>query len=162
MMKKEKGFFKKKKIWSLILLLSGLVVFFWVGLVLAQGNDEPGTSADPLVTKSYVTEFVGRYFQENIETSVKKILSENGTGGTQWQIKSVSAGQDFTGGVGTEFILRTGTALVLDPTGSGIPDLTVGTNLTTGKVVPPNHLILIPRADGRGIRAQTTVVIMHR
>jgi hypothetical protein len=161
-MKKERGFFKKKKIWSLIFILFGLVVFFWVGLVLAQDADEPGTSVDPLVTKSYVTEFVGRYFQENIGTAVKKILSETDAGGAQWQIKTVSAGQDFTGGAGTELILRTGTAFVLDPPGSGIPDLTSGTNLTTGKVVPPNHLILIPRADGRGIRAQTTVVIMHR
>ncbi|GAB6274437.1 MAG: hypothetical protein STSR0004_13000 [Peptococcaceae bacterium] len=162
MMKKKQGFFKKKKIWLLFFILFGLVVFYWVGLVLAQGTDEPGTSADPLVTKSYVTEFVGRYFQENIGTAVKKILSETGTGGAQWQIKTISAGQDFTGGAGTEFILRTGTALALDPTGSGIPDLTGGINLAAGKVVPPNHLILIPRADGRGIRAQTAVVIMHR
>jgi hypothetical protein len=129
MMKKEKGFFKKKKIWSLILLLSGLVVFFWVGLVLAQGNDEPGTSADPLVTKSYVTEFVGRYFQENIETSVKKILSETGTGGTQWQIKSVSAGQDFTGGVGTEFILRTVRLLCWTPREAAFQTLPSGQTL---------------------------------
>ena len=162
MVKKKQGFFKKKKIWLIVFILFGLGVFSWVGLVLAQGVDEPGSSADPLVTKSYVTEFVGNYFQENIGTAVKKILSETGTGGAQWQIKTIAAGQDFTEGAGTEFILRTGTALILDPIGSGLPDLTSGTNLTAGKVTPPNHLILIPRADGRGIRAQTTVVIMHR
>ncbi|OAT79847.1 hypothetical protein A6M21_15390 [Desulfotomaculum copahuensis] len=127
----------------------------YAGLALAAGND-PGSSSDPLVSKSYVENYVAQYVQNAL-----KAIPGNGGGNSQWQVKTVPAGQAFTGAAGAEFILRSGQALAVDPTGSGMPDLTAGSNLTAGRAVAANHLYLVPRADGRGFKAQTNVVIMY-
>ncbi|MGQ9824707.1 MAG: hypothetical protein ACUVSK_06890, partial [Desulfotomaculales bacterium] len=111
---------------------------------------EPGSVQDPLVTKSCV------------ENYVREMLGSAASGDFQWRIKNIPAGQVFLGGAGTEFIVRTGSARVVDPTGNGIPDLTAGANVDDGSAAALNHLFLIPRADGRGIRAQSPVIIMYR
>lgn len=135
-------------------ILTAAALLGYAGLALAAGND-PGSSSDPLVSKSYVENYVAQYVQNAL-----KAIQGNG-GGAQWQVKTVPAGQTFTGTAGAEFILRSGQALAVDPTGSGMPDLTAGSNLTAGSVVAANHLYLVPRADGRGFKAQTNVIIMY-
>ncbi|MDQ7788817.1 MAG: hypothetical protein RDU41_02055 [Clostridia bacterium] len=133
---------------STVALLLGIGLFFSV--YASADRSEPGTSADPLVTKSFVEEYV------------QKQLSQAPSGGGAWQIVTLSPGQVFLGGEGTEFIVRGGQAIVVDPTGSGIPSLTSGTNLANGRSMPANHLGLIPRKDGRGLKANTSVIIMYR
>ncbi|RKO65661.1 hypothetical protein [Desulfofundulus salinus] len=138
-----------------VLLCGLLAVGGYARLAGAAVGGEPGSDADPLVSKSFVEEYVAKY--------VREALGERQGGGDfQWRVATVPAGQEFTGGAGMEFILRSGKAVAVDPTGSGIPDVTSGTNLTAGKAVAPNHLYIIPRADGRGLRAQTSVIIMYR
>lgn len=138
-----------------VLLLAGVIVMAgYARLAGAAAGDEPGSAVDPLVSKSFVEEYVAKY--------VREALDRQGGGDFQWQVKTVSAGQELTGGAGMEFILRSGRALAVDPTGSGIPDITAGTSLAAGRAVAPNHLYIVPRADGRGIRAQTDVIIMYR
>jgi len=112
----------------------------------SAGRGEPGSADDPLVTRSFVEDYVQKH----------------AGGGLTWEIAELKAGQVFAGKAGTEFILRSGRATVVDPTGSGIPDLTTGANLTNGSSVPANHLCLVPRADGRGLKATTAVIVMHR
>ncbi len=112
----------------------------------SASRGEPGSAEDPLVTRSFVEDYVQKF----------------AGGGPTWKIATLEADQVFVGEAGTEFILRSGRATVVDPTGSGIPDLTAGTNLTDGSPVPANHLGLIPRADGRGLRAATPVIVMYR
>jgi hypothetical protein len=122
------------------------MLFFMAYSGAAADRGEPGSAADPLVTKSFVEEYV----------------HEHAGPGINWEIATLEPGQVLAGHAGTEFILRSGRATVVDPTGSGIPNLTNGTNLANGGAVPANHLCLVPRADGRGLKALTTVIIMHR
>lgn len=139
-----------RKVGVAVLLVLAVAAAGYATLAAAADQGEPGSRLDPLVTKS----FVEKYVQE--------VLGTAGSSGLQWQVKSLSAGQQFIGGTGTEFIVRTGSAAVVDPTGSGIPDVTAGTNVVNGRAVDRNHLFIIPRSDGRGIRAQSPVIIMYR
>ncbi len=69
----------------------------------------------------------------------------------------ISRGQKLIFGEGTEFILRSGVAKVIDESGNGLPDLTNAGNLMSGDSVPLNHLSLSPRDDGRGIECMDEV-----
>lgn len=140
----------KRKIFLAVLSVFAIALAVYGRLAVAAGQDEPGSRSDPLVTKSFVEKYV------------KEVLGPTASAELQWQVKNLATGQEFTGGAGTEFIVRTGQAIIIDPKGSGIPDLTAGTNVTNDQSVTRNHLYIIPRPDGRGIRAQSPVIIMYR
>lgn len=122
----------------------------------AAAPAEPGTDADPIVTKSYV------------EKVKQEILNQVNSGsGTQTPaptpasadsaklvVEKVPEGKTIIGYAGTEFIVRTGKVTAHTPAGEGygLPDLTSGTNITLGKTVPANHHLLLPRDDGRGLK----------
>lgn len=156
--------FKKKLIAA---GLTGMLVVSGLGVSgLASGAGGPGSSEDPLVTKSYVQKLVQQKFEEFMDTrrpgDGDPVGSSPGGSVLQWQVKTLQPGESFIGGSGTEFILRGGTAVIVDPTGSGIPDITSGTNYAAGRQVPANHLFSIPRDDGRGIKAEKEVIVMCR
>lgn len=103
----------------------------------AVGN-EPGSSGDPLVTQSYVDKQI------------------------KWNVVELNTGQVLKGGAGSELILRRGRAVIVDSTGNGIPNVTSGVDLRAGSSVPVNNLLIVPREDGRGIKAMAPVVVMYR
>ena len=55
------------------------------------------------------------------------------------------------GDAGSEIILRSGSATAITSPSGGLSDVTAGTDITEGKPIPANHLLIIPRSDGRGI-----------
>lgn len=129
---------KKKGIALLIIgvFLIWILVFF--GQATAQ-TDSPGSPEDPLITKSYIDQFL-----------VPTVLE-------------LQAGQSIIGEAGTEFVVRVGSTYCLaDPqtTKGGIADLTGGVDIKHMEPVPLNHHLVIPRSDGRGLLAQTEVVLM--
>ncbi|WP_313885402.1 hypothetical protein [Desulfallas sp. Bu1-1] len=135
-------------------LLAGAALGF-AGLATAAREDEtPGSVNDPLVTKSFVEEYVREYFNQ--------AGSPAGPASRGWALSELEPGEEFTGNAGMELIVRSGRAVVVDPTGSGISDLTDGKNVLAGQVAQNNHLLLIPRADGRGVKAEKPTVIMYR
>jgi len=124
---------------KIALVLVAVLVASALGYSAFAGTgDEPGGSNDPLVTQSYVDQYV------------------------QWKVVELKTGQVLQGRAGAEFIQRRGQAVVVDPTGNGVPDVTAGADIFAGDPVPVNHLLVIPRDDGRGIRAKSPVVIMYR
>ncbi len=76
----------------------------------------------------------------------------------------MAPGQQFEGMAGTEFIIRAGKAVLVDPPGSGVPDITAGTNVRAGSTLALNHQLIIPRADGRGFISlgDKNVIVMYR
>lgn len=118
----------------------------------AFGSDtEPGSVSDPLVTKSFVQNYVTEQLANSAPSPV------------DWQVKNLSVGDQFIGRSGVDMIVRTGKAAVVDPTGTGIPDLTDGDAVMSGQLVPKNHLFTFPRSDGRGIiAAEDNTFIMYR
>jgi len=144
--------FRRKSILVLFLVLA-VAGAAYAGLAAAADTGEPGSHLDPLVTKSFVEQYVTDF--------VKKTIDTTGNSGIKWRIKSVAQGQNVILAEGTEFIIRSGKAVIIDPVGSGIPDLTMGISAAGGQLAACDHLFLVPRSDGRGIHAQSAVTFMY-
>jgi len=120
-------------------MIIALAIFSALGYsASAVTGDEPGGSGDPLVTQSYVDQF------------------------TQWRVLELRADQIMTCRAGAEFITRRGQAVIVDSTGNGIPDVTGGEDIFANNNVPLNHMLIVPRDDGRGIKALSPVVVLYR
>jgi len=118
-----------------LLVVAGLAGGVLAGQVMAQ-NAEPGTGGDPLVSKSYV---------DNVAL---------------YRVVEVAAGQRVIGEAGTEMVLRAGQATAIVSDLGGLLDLTAGIDTPGGAEIPANHLIVIPRSDGRGFYAVTDLTLM--
>lgn len=128
----------KNKIFFIVLLAT-IVAAALTYSAFAGTEDEPGGSNDPLVTQSYVDQYM------------------------QWQVVELKEGQVLQCHAGTEFIPRRGQAVIVDTTGNGIPDVTEGRDIYVNELVSLNHLLIVPRDDGRGVKAQSaSVVLLYR
>lgn len=79
----------------------------------------------------------------------------------KFEILSLDIGAKLICSESTEVILRSGTATAIaNESGIGISDLTGGKDLGMGVDIPKNHLLLIPRNDGRGILIKEKAWIM--
>jgi hypothetical protein len=126
----------RNRIWiagalGLVLMGAG----FWLGRAAAE-TGAPGSAADPLVSKSYVDQMVS------------------------FRVVNVPAGQIAQGEAGTEIVVRAGKATVIASAQGGVLDATVGVDLKQGQEAAANHLLVIPRTDGRGLLAKTDLVLM--
>ena len=119
-----------------------LAVTFAAAAVVSASS--PGSEEDPLISKSYV--------DSNIIPYVDKVST--------FTVISVPAGSIFIGDAGCELILRMGTATVVATEKGGLCDTTIGGDWPTGSSVPANHNLIVPLSDGRGIIAETDVVLM--
>lgn len=129
-------------------------------LILIGGRtsfSEPGSQSDPLVTFSYVEkkiEEIKEYINEKVGDNDKKEL---------WEVVEVLEGESLIGKAGSELILRSGKGtaisniskitedgidIVID---NGLTDVTDGKDLKMADKVPRDHLLIIPRDDGRGV-----------
>lgn len=129
----------KKKVFIAVLTLAMLIGTFSIAI----GTD------DPLITESYLKNV---FLKE-----VKEYIAESPS---TFNVVSVKKNQNFIGNSGCEFILRQGKATVVAAELGGLSDVTAGYDITSGVDVPPNHLLIVPRDDGRGFKATSDVVIM--
>ncbi|WP_202079390.1 hypothetical protein [Caldalkalibacillus salinus] len=126
-----------------------------IGTGTSANNAEPGTAEDPLITKSYMDEKVAEIKAE-LRAELSADTGHGGGDGTTsgsspMVVERLEEGQKLIGEAGTEIIVRTGQANgIIGPGGDGIPDVTAGNDIR-GTNIPLNHLLLIPRSDGRGI-----------
>lgn len=118
-----------------LLAAAALITGLLVGQVMAQ-TAEPGSGGDPLVSKSYV-DMVALY-----------------------RVEEVPAGHTVVGAAGTELVLRGGRATAVVSELGGLLDATAGADIRGGARIPANHLIVVPRDDGRGFYAETDLVLM--
>lgn len=133
-------------------IVAGLVIVisvFAVTVAAAAAADTPGSEGDPVVTKSYVDSQIAQ-------------VKGSGAASNTYVVVQVSAGQKLLGKGGTELILRSGEATAIDNGANGVSDMTAGKDLMTGQSVGQNHLLLVPKDDGRGIQAITDLFIMVR
>lgn len=112
-----------------------LGVGFWLGNASASTN-EPGSAGDPLVSKSYVDSLL------------------------VFQVVSVPKNSILVGEGGTEIVLRGGQAAAVASVNGGILDVSDGVDVADGVVIKPNHLLVVPRTDGRGVLAKTDLILM--
>ncbi len=80
-----------------------------------------------------------------------------------WQIIEIAAGVSIYASDTSEIVLRSGSAKVIgNKYDEGLADVTVGVDLKDGQLLTKNHLVIIPRGDGRGVQAITTCFVMYR
>lgn len=132
-------------------------------LILIGGKvsfSEPGSQSDPLVTFSYVE----KRFEEIKEYINEKTREPQKNDGRQstWEVVEVLSGRSLIGKGGTELILRSGECTAISNvsktiqnkveviTDNGLTDVTDGKDLKMGDNILKDHLLIIPRDDGRG------------
>lgn len=135
---------KRKLLMGIQLAVASAIVV--VGTAFAA---DAGSEGDPLVSKSYVDDKISQV------TALIKSGGTSGvvpTSGTSYEPVYVSVGQTIYGGEGTELILRAGKGNVVIKGADGIVDATTGGDLKGGKAATKNHIMIVPRDDGRGIK----------
>ena len=134
-----------------VILLGSTIVF-----------SEPGSDRDPLVSMSCVNNKIDQ-LKEYIDI---KISNSNGGGNNSNEIVVVelAKGEYLIGKAGTEFILRGGKSTAYGvEVDRGLADTTEGKDIdNTEDLLPYNHLIIIPRDDGRGAYAISDSIFMVR
>lgn len=90
-------------------------------------------------------------------SALTKQLNEVQPESMKFQPVELKAGQQLTAGASAEIVLRSGKAKAVAGTNGGLSDITAAssTDMKTGAAVPLNHLLLVSRDDGRGIKAVT-------
>ena len=115
-----------------------------------------GGSDDPLISLSYIDDVL----MPKIRDMIDKAVEGSGSGGSQqpsaggaaYESIQVFAGDVLLGRAGTELIVRIGAADAVCPGINGLVDATAGLDLEGGGRVQNNHVYIIPREDGRGIK----------
>lgn len=129
----------------------------WIGSVMnitadgASVNSQPGTADDPVVTKSYVDQAIQNALNGGGSAGPSEPSAPSA--GEELKIVVVKPGQRLVAGAGTEFIVRSGKAVIYSADANGVADLTAGQDLTNGTAITNNHLLSFPR-EGRGIEVQ--------
>ena len=132
--------------------------------------------ADPIISLSYLQQYTAQNVDPKIQalqsqiSELKALVETLSAGGAQtpsvdtaaFSVVQLQYGQTVIAGESCEIILRSGTAnVVLDAASlGGISDLTAGVDLANGTAVTPNHYLLVPRNDGRGIHITSDVAFV--
>ena len=148
---------------------------------------QPGTPADPLVSRSYVTTRITELEAQIAQLTSQVIRAEQALLEATEQISSegqvvpsypvapavptqtvarelftvvrAEPGMVLIGGASAEIILRSGEAtIVAGP--NGLANVTAGHDIMNGQAAPMNHLLIVPQPDGRGLRFHTVAYLM--
>ena len=147
----------KNKIKKSTIVIGAAVVL----LGSAISFSEPGSVDDPLVTLSYVNNKIDQ-IKEYIDL---KISNSNSSGGSsELVVVELGQGEQIIGKAGTEIILRSGKSTAYGvEADKGLSDVTDGKDIDNEiNYLPANHLLIIPRDDGRGAYAVTDSIFLVR
>lgn len=167
-----KNLFRNKR----IILPMTILTCFLTTVALAN----PGSGSDPLISLSYfenkieilkndllnelTTTFSSKF--SDLEKDVTKTLEETSKNGnstqTEFKIITLGEGETIICDAGTEIIVRSGKSAVLtsETSSGGISDITTGRDLPNGEEIVNNHLLIVPKTDGRGIKGTITGAVM--
>lgn len=136
----------KKRIANVLLTAAVLLSVFALVAIAAPGSED-----DPLISKSYLDEVM----LPDIYAYIDEAMSPTNTDGTgettAYEVVNVSADKKVYLEKGAEVILRMGTATTIASRRGGLADVTAGYDLPDGSNVPPNHELIAPLSDGRGV-----------
>ncbi len=131
-----------KKKW--LIGMAAVMVFVLAAAIAIAAN--PGTEADPLISKSYIETVLKPELYAYIEQEANQGFT----------VVNVDAGKTVVCEAGTELILRMGQATVIGSDRGGLADVTQGVDLADKTAVPSNHMLIVPLDDGRGVRIDKT------
>ena len=140
-----------------ILVITALICACIIGTVVA----DPGTNADPLISKSYIDSVVMPQLERLIESKIAGLGGNSGNvSASKFVVVEAAAGKEIICDAGTELVLRMGSATIIATQKGGLADTTIGYDLANGVNMPSNHHMIVPVADGRGIRANTNIIVL--
>ncbi len=132
----------RSRVLAVAVAISLGALLFLAGLLIGSGGQAadvlPGSPGDPLIARSYLEQYVNL------------------------NVLELEPGQRLVADAGTEIVLRSGSATAIDGPGGGLADVTAGRDIRMGQPIPRNHLLIVPRSDGRGLLATTSVFVMVR
>ncbi|NLY45265.1 MAG: hypothetical protein GX053_04660 [Tissierella sp.] len=145
----------KKKIKKSEVIMSGALVLFGAAATFS----EPGSVDDPLVTLSYVN-----YKIDQVKEYIDIKISNNSGSSNELVVVELPEGKSLIGKSGTEIILRGGKSTAYGvAVDKGLTDITDGKDIDDEvNYLPANHLLIIPRDDGRGAYAVTDSIFLVR
>lgn len=165
-----------------IIVTSAALVLTMFASTSQAGYIEPGSESDPLVSKSYVEQKfneakkdsdLNKEKLEKIEKDIEKLVEDNRnnsnkpgnsgssqTSGDVFKVLELKKGQTILADESAEIIVRSGTVSAIGSENGGISDITDGKDLTTGEGVDLNHLLIIPRSDGRGVKVEGSLAFI--
>lgn len=115
------------------IVLSFLICMLILTPVLSQS---PGSSTDPLVTKSYIDHFI------------------------RFRTVALKADTTVVPETGALFVLRSGKMTLKAEEGKTLINLTKGKPISDGEVIPANHLVLVPESSGIYLKVETLSLLM--
>ena len=120
-----------------------------------------GTDKDPLVTLSYLNETFKKEILQQVDQQIaerdRKLAAQGAGAASTFAVVDLAKGQTLTGAVGTEVMLRVGSALCVSPSAPGLIDETDGKTLNGGGGLVQNHLYMMT-IEGRGVQASSDTV----
>jgi len=153
-----------KKIAFLTFMIAVFSFILMASDMITTLNAQPGSEADPLVSRSYLEERLrnlspstsgpaggiipDELLQFLIDDITAAVLAEQAP---TYRPINVLQGQTLIGGEGTEIILRGGSAVAFSEVVDGLVNATAGTELFNGAAIPLNNILLVSRDDGRGV-----------
>jgi hypothetical protein len=165
-----RGFFnglKSKYAVIALVLIGGFALLHIAPAVMAATTSESTGSSPVLYDKTYIDALETKLQNQQTEAQ-KKIDSleneiSNLKGSMAFKIIKLQAGQTLVGGDSTEIIVRTKNKVVAYVSATatgGVSNLISGVDIKNGQIIPDNQLLLVPKADGRGITANAAADIM--
>ena len=168
-----KNLFKNKRI-----IVTTLTLIFLLTAVSIAAN--PGSSDDPLISLSYFEDKIDNLkddlsktlssslnekfdkMSDDIEKNIDDIKKNGVTAPTSFELITLGADETLILEASTEVIVRSGKSIVVTSENSsgGISDVTLGKDLINGEAITNNHLLIVPKSDGRGIKATVTGAVL--
>ena len=157
-------FFNMKKI-ALLLVIAALTIT----VSASNSNSNYDSANDPLVSLSYVEQVLKPEIiasaKADIIAELKKQYPNLGEAGndstdttsSEYMVIQLKAGQKLMAASSCEIIMTAGAGKVIITSqanidaGVGLNDLTTGGRILANAALPAGHLVLVPRADGRGV-----------
>ncbi|MEA4814889.1 MAG: hypothetical protein VB112_08285 [Oscillospiraceae bacterium] len=157
-----------KKKWYMRLAVL-LLVSLTVGTI-AVAAASAGSSDDPLVTLSYLNNTYTDSIMNKVDSKIttrnsaleSKFSGSSGSSSATFELVTLTSGKTLMGDIGTEFLLRVGTATCVADSSPGLVDTTDGTTINSGASLTKNHLYMAT-IENRGFKATAaTVKVMVR
>lgn len=147
-------------------MLTGAFCALVIGSFSIAALGDAGSQTDPLVSKSYVEKRIAELEKKITDANTAQIqqqmtavkgqletlIKASGSSASDFTLIQAKSGDVLTLGENTQLILRAGLAQAIAGQGGGLSDLTAGKDLKDGVELETNHLILVPKNDGRGIK----------
>lgn len=155
----------KKKI---IISLAIIIAVAFVAGVTSVATSTYGSQSDPLVALSYLDDTVTPSIMSQLETLINTKLADLSGGtltlndGQTFSVVTLTNGQTVTCSVGTEIMLRIGTAVSAGNDSPRLIDETDGTSVTaSGTSLTTNHMYMVT-IENNGIKATSAVKVLIR